>query len=396
MKGGNSSKIGTGALRNVFALGFVSFFTDVSSEMCFSILPTFILGLPGASRAVLGVIEGLAEALSYGLRAVSGVFSDRFRRRKAIVLVGYAISNVVKPLFTVAQTVTDALVIRVGDRIGKAVRTSPRDALLSEYVSEKHMGAAFGLHRTLDQTGAILGPMLASALMLFLGFTVRDIFWLSFIPGLIALFILVTLVKERVGKAPGKERILTEVGRVVKGRFSFLLLIVAIFSVGAFNFSFILLRAKDAGVTEALIPLVYAALNVAHTIIAIPAGLLSDRLGKEKVLIIGYGTFLTSALLLSITFGGAAYAFFIAFIYGAYMGIVETVQRALVPGYAAPELRGTAYGIYYLTVGLSFLFANTVIGYLWEVFGSPVAFTYSVITSAVAMTGVAVFVKVRS
>jgi len=396
MKGGNRSKIGTGALRNVFALGFVSFFTDVSSEMCFGILPTFILGLPGASRAVLGVIEGLAEALSYGLRAVSGVFSDRFRRRKAIVLVGYAISNVVKPLFTVAQTVTDALVIRVGDRIGKAVRTSPRDALLSEYVSEKHMGAAFGLHRTLDQTGAILGPMLASALMLFLGFTVRDIFWLSFIPGLIALFILVTLVKERVGKAPGKERILTEVGRVVKGRFSFLLLIVAIFSVGAFNFSFILLRAKDAGVTEALIPLVYAALNVAHTIIAIPAGLLSDRLGKEKVLIIGYGTFLTSALLLSITFGGAAYAFFIAFIYGAYMGIVETVQRALVPGYAAPELRGTAYGIYYLTVGLSFLFANTVIGYLWEVFGSPVAFTYSVITSAVAMTGVAVFVKVRS
>ncbi|HID91426.1 TPA: MFS transporter, partial [Candidatus Bathyarchaeota archaeon] len=232
MKTENSGKSSIAALRNVLALGFVSFFTDISSEMCFSILPAFILGLSGATRATLGLIEGLAEALSYGMRAVSGVISDKLRRRKTIVFVGYALSNAVKPLFSVAQTATDALIIRVSDRVGKGVRTSPRDALLSESVSEKRMGAAFGLHRTLDQLGAILGPVLASTFMLLLGLTMRDVFWLSFIPGLIALLILLILVKERVGKPAGKVRLLEGMGAVLGGSFSLLLLIVGFFSVG--------------------------------------------------------------------------------------------------------------------------------------------------------------------
>ncbi len=155
-------------LRNVYALGFVSFFTDVSSEMVFSLLPVFILGLPGSSKALLGLIEGTAEALSYGMRAVSGVFSDKFRKRKAIILIGYGLSNVVKPLFAVASSALDAFVIRVADRVGKGVRTAPRDALISESVPEGRRGVAFGLHRTLDQTGAIVGPLAASAI-LFLG-----------------------------------------------------------------------------------------------------------------------------------------------------------------------------------------------------------------------------------
>lgn len=387
-KSGESSVV---ALRNVLALGFVSFFTDVSSEMCFSILPAFILGLPGATRSVLGVIEGLAEALSYGMRAVSGVFSDRFRRRKAIVFVGYAFSNAVKPLFSVAQTAIDALLIRVGDRVGKGVRTSPRDALLSESVSGERMGFAFGLHRTLDQMGAILGPILASAFMLLLGFTMRDVFWLSFIPGLVALLILVILVKERVSKPTGEAKLLRGMRDVLKGRFSLLLLIVGLFSIGAFNFSFILLRAKEAGVPEALIPLVYAVINVAHTLIAIPAGLLSDRIGKERVLIMGYGTFLTSALLLSVPFRSPLYAFLVAIIYGTYMGVVETVQRALVPGYAPSDLRGTAYGLYYLVVGGAFLIANTLFGTLWDYVGLTIAGSYSLITSLIAIGSMIVF-----
>ena len=387
-KSGESSVV---ALRNVLALGFVSFFTDVSSEMCFSILPAFILGLPGATRSVLGVIEGLAEALSYGMRAVSGLFSDRFRRRKAIVFVGYAFSNAVKPLFSVAQTAIDALLIRVGDRVGKGVRTSPRDALLSESVSGERMGFAFGLHRTLDQMGAILGPILASAFMLLLGFTMRDVFWLSFIPGLVALLILVILVKERVSKPTGEAKLLRGMRDVLKGRFSLLLLIVGLFSIGAFNFSFILLRAKEAGVPEALIPLVYAVINVAHTLIAIPAGLLSDRIGKERVLIMGYGTFLTSALLLSVSFRSPLYAFLVAIIYGTYMGVVETVQRALVPGYAPSDLIGTAYGLYYLVVGGAFLIANTLFGTLWDYVGLTIAGSYSLITSLIAIGSMIVF-----
>lgn len=392
MRREKNKKSGVRALRNVIALGFVSFFTDVSSEMCFSILPTFILGLPGATRAILGLIEGLAEALSYSLRAVSGIISDRFRRRKAIVFVGYALSSAVKPLFSVAQKPIDALIIRVSDRVGKGVRTSPRDALLSESVSEKRMGAAFGLHRTLDQLGAILGPVLASAFMLLLGLTMRDVFWLSFIPGFVALLILLIFVKERMGKSK-EVRLLRSIKTVLRGRFSLLLLIVGLFSMGAFNFSFVLLRAKEVGVPEALIPLVYAVINVAHTAIAIPAGLLSDKIGKERALVIGYGTFLASALLLLLPLADPLYAFFVAVVFGAYMGIVETVQRALVPGYARRDLRGTAYGLYYLVVGTSFFIANTAVGTLWEHVNLTTAFSYSAITSIIAIASMVAFLR---
>ncbi|KPV65050.1 MAG: Major Facilitator Superfamily protein [Candidatus Bathyarchaeota archaeon BA1] len=386
-------KLCTKAFRNVLSLGLVSFFTDISSEMCFSILPTFILGLPGATRAVLGLIEGLAEALSYGLRAVSGVFSDRFRQRKGIVFVGYALSNAVKPLFSVAQTSIDALLIRVSDRIGKGVRTSPRDALLSESVSERRTGAAFGLHRTLDQLGAILGPVLASAFMLFLGLTMREVFWLSLIPGSVALLILLIFVEERVGKPSEEVRLLKGVKTVLSGRFPLLLLIVGLFSIGAFNFSFVLLRAKEVGVPEVFIPMVYAGINVAHTAIAIPAGLLSDKVGKEKVLIMGYGTFLLSALLLSLPLGNPLYIFFTALVYGAYMGIVETVQRAIIPGYARGDLRGTAYGLYYLVVGSSFLAANMAVGTLWEYVSLTTAITYSAMMSIIAIISMVIFLR---
>jgi len=279
-------KIGTKSRRNIFALGFVSF------------LPTFILGLPGSSRAILGLIEGAAEALSYGMRAVSGVFSDKFRKRKAVVLVGYGLSNVVKPLFSVAQTALDAFTVRVADRIGKGIRTAPRDALLSESVSEEHRGAAFGLHRTMDQSGAILGPIIASALMLFIGFTARDIFWLSFIPGLIAILILAFFVEESVSKVTEKFDLLNGIKDVLKGNFILLLIVVTLFSLGAFNFSFILLNAKESGIADELIPIIYAIINVSHTLIAIPSGILADKIGKEKVLIMGYATFLAAASLI--------------------------------------------------------------------------------------------------
>ncbi|RLI28693.1 MFS transporter [Candidatus Bathyarchaeota archaeon] len=377
--------------RNVIALGFVSFFTDISSEMCFGILPAFILHLPGGTRAVLGVIEGLAEAINYLMRIISGVFSDRFRRRKLLVFIGYAVSNVAKPLFSVARTPVDALIVRLTDRVGKGVRTSPRDALISESVSGKRMGMAFGVHRTLDQLGAILGPALASAFMLFLGLTMRDVFVVSFIPGLMALIVLLVFVKERAGGLKRGFRILSDVRSVLKGRFPFLLLVVAVFSIGAFNYSFILLRAKELGIPEQLIPMIYAVVNVTHTAIATPAGVLSDRVGREKVLMLGYGVFLLSTLLLAIAVQNPLYGFLIAAVYGVYVGIAETVQRALVPSYAPSGLRATAYGVYYLVVGLAFLIANIVVGALWEYVNLGAVVGYSVLTSATAMVLMTIF-----
>ncbi len=391
-KKADEKKVERSSVRNLFALGFVSFFTDMSSEMVFSLLPTFLLGLPGSSRAVLGLIEGTAEALSYALRAVSGIFSDKFRKRKMFVLVGYALSNAVKPLFAVARVPFDVFVIRVSDRVGKGVRTSPRDALLCESVSEKRRGAAFGLHRTLDQAGAIVGPVIASTALLILGFTVRDIFWLSLIPGSIALFIILFLVKEHTGKSTSEFKLLAGIKSALKGNFSLLLIIVGIFSLGAFNFSFVLLNAQEAGIADSLIPLVYAAVNVAHAAIAIPAGVLSDRVGKEKVMVLGYGIFLSTTLLILLPATGYV-ALLIAVMYGAYIGVVETVQRALIPDYVGEKLRGTAYGIYYLVVGSAFFVSNSVVGSLWEYFGSSVASTYSIILSVIAIVAMMLFVR---
>ncbi len=388
----NNKEHKASSVRNIFALGFVSFFTDMSSEMVFSILPAFLLGLPGSSRAILGLIEGTAEALSYGLRAVSGIFSDKFRKRKLFILIGYSLSNAVKPFFAVARVPFDVLLIRVTDRVGKGIRTSPRDALLCESVSEKRRGAAFGLHRTLDQAGAIVGPVIASAVMILLSFTIRDVFWLSLIPGTIALLLILFLVKERASKSVCEFRLLDGVKSVLKGNFSWLLVVVGVFSLGAFNFSFVLLNAGDAGIAASFIPLVYAVVNVAHAAVAIPAGVLSDRVGKEKVMVLGYGVFLSSVLLILLPVNGAV-ALLVAVVYGAYLGIVETVQRALIPDYVGQNLRGTAYGVYYLLVGSAFFVSNAVVGTLWEIYGSSAAATYSIILSVAAISAMLLFVR---
>jgi len=388
-----SEKVSTSTRRNIFALGFVSFFTDMSSEMAFSILPTFLLSLPGSSIAILGFIEGTAEALSYVLRSVSGIFSDKFRKRKSLVLVGYSLSNAVKPLFAIARTPLDVFVVRVSDRVGKAVRTPPRDALLSESVSEKRRGAAFGLHRALDQSGAIVGPVIASTVMLILGLTLRDVFWLTLIPGAIALLILLFVVKERFGDAVGDFQLLAGIKAVLKGNFSWLLVIVGIFSLGAFNFSFVLINAQEAGIVASFIPLVYATVNVAHVAIAIPAGVLSDRIGKEKVMILGYSVFLSSVMLILFLPISGFNAFLVAVSYGLYFGIIETVQRALIPEYVDRNLIGTAYGIYYLVVGSAFFVSNAVVGSLWEYFGSSLASAYSIITSIIAITFMILFLS---
>jgi len=383
------------SFRNVFALGFVSFFTDVSTEMVLSLLPVFIVHLPGSGSAALGIIEGLAESLSYGMRTVSGIFSDKLRKRKIIVLLGYGVSNIVKPLFAAADNVFEAMAIRVADRIGKGIRTAPRDALLSESIDEKRRGMAFGLHRTLDQTGAILGPLAASFLMYTAGLTIRGVFWLSLIPGVAALLTLLFFVQERVAVARRGFSLLTGIQEILKGDFVLLLLVVGIFSLGAFNYSFVLLNASESGVDYRLIPIFYALINLSHTLIAIPSGVLSDRIGKESVLLMGYGAFLAAALSLFLFPRDFYAAFLIAAIFGVYDGIVNTITRALIPKYSESALRGTAYGLYYLIVGSCLLIANITVGALWQSLGPSAAAAYSITLAAASIVGMAILVGRR-
>lgn len=379
-------------MRNVTMLGIVSFFTDFSTEMIVGMLPSFIVTELGASKAILGGIEGSAELVSYAFRLVSGSLSDRFRRRKIFILLGYGLSTISKPFFSVSFNWIDVLIIRISDRVGKGVRTAPRDALISDSVTETTSGKAFGIHRTLDQTGAIAGPIAGYALLQV--YNVRDIFILSLIPGIIAIIILVFFVKEVIGKdiTKGMQRNFYYLLKQNKP-FTILLVITGIYSLGAYNFSFILLKSLDLGVIESSIPLVYAAINITHTAISIPAGIIADRIGKEKILILGYGVLLISSFLMVLLSGNFLYAFVIALIYGIYVGITETVQRAVLPRYADSNVRGTAYGLYNLVIGVGFFIGNILFGYFWDAYSLGVAISFSSIFVASAMIGMTVFIK---
>jgi MFS family permease len=389
-------------LRNVVSMGLVSFFTDFSTEMILGILPLFIVNNLGASRAILGSIEGSSELISYTFRLFSGSLSDKLGKRKIFVLIGYGISTVIKPFFATSTGWLDAFVIRATDRIGKGIRTAPRDALITDSVSESISGKAFGIHRTIDQTGAIVGPIAAFALLPLMD--IRGIFIVSLLPGIVAVIILIFFVKEVSAKRKHSDTtkstktiMLSNFGSVLKGNSSFVLLLVisAIFSVGTFNYSFILLKASDLGIGKDVIPLVYAVINISHTIIGIPAGVLADRIGKEKVLIIGYFMFLVSAMLMIGLSGNSHYAYVLAAIFGLYVGISETVQRAVIPKYISSDLRGTAFGLYNVVVGTCFFISNITFGFLWDNYNLITAISYSIIFTSTAIIGMFAFVKAK-
>jgi MFS family permease len=385
---------GNSGMRNVTALGVVSFFTDFSTEMVLGVLPLFIVSSLGASRAILGVIEGSSELTSYAFRMVSGSLSDKVGKRKIFVIAGYSLSTITKPFFAASSGWLDAFVVRFGDRMGKGLRTAPRDALIADSVQESRAGRAFGLHRTIDQIGAIIGPVAAFALLQFMD--IRGIFLISLIPGVIAVLILVFFVKEvAIKRSLTQTNILSNIDRVIRSNkpFVLLLIITGIFGIGAFNFSFILLRASDLGIPDNLIPLVYAIINVAHTAIGIPSGILADKVGKEKVLIIGYSVFALSTALMLLFSENTFYAYMLAAIFGLYMGISETVQRAVVPKYVVSELRGTAYGLYNVVIGTTFFVANVVFGFLWDNYSLDTAISYSIIMTVAAISGMFIFIR---
>lgn len=375
--------------RNVVNLGLVSMFTDMSTEMVLGVLPVFLVGELGLTRSALGLIEGSAEATSYVFRMFSGVISDRLNRRKLLVLVGYFLSTVVKPLFALSASGLQALTIRLFDRVGKGVRTAPRDALLSESVPREQIGRSFGLHRTLDQTGAIIGPAVAFILIPFIG--LRGVFWVSFIPGLASVLILILFVKEAKASSSRSMGFVNDFRSVLTKQFTILLVIIGVFSIGAYNFSFILLKSSDLGVASAIIPLIYVTINITHTFTGIPIGILSDKFGEERVLILGYCFFAATSLISILAVNGWLYALIIALLYGIYQGVGETVQRAIIPKYSQLSPRATAYGVYYLAVGICLLAANLVAGSLWDMFGFQATFTYSLVTSIAAILSLAVF-----
>jgi MFS family permease len=349
----------------VIALGFTSLFTDVATEMIFPLLPVFLASL-GGGPTFLGFVEGVADATSSFLKLASGYLADRTKKRAPIVFAGYLVSSVVRPLVALATAPWHVLVVRATDRVGKGIRTSPRDAIIASSVPKEQAGRAFGFHQAMDHAGAIVGPLIATGLLAF-GFTLRGVFWMAVIPGVLSI-VAVLLVREP--SAP------TEVeahgGPPLSSRFTFYLAILLLAALGGSSDAFLLLRARECGVSVTAIPVLWAVFNVSRFTFAYFGGTLSDRVPRVRLIVSGWIVYAIAY----VGFGRASapwhvWALFI--FYGVYYGLVEPVEKALIRDLVPASARGRAYGQYNFVLGIAAIPAGVLTGFLWQRFGAPTA-----------------------
>ena len=383
--------------RNVIALGVASLLNDVSSEMIFPLLPAFLTSVLGASPTFLGAIEGTADSVSSLLRIPSGWLADR-HRRKPLVVAGYAVANLVRPAVAAATAPWHVLAIRLLDRVGKGVRTAPRDALLADSAPPEDRGRAFGFHRSMDHIGAVVGPLLASVLFAAVGRSYRWLFLLASLPGLATVLFTLTLVREprtalgdrssAVGEEPAAPVAVGRKPAAASRRFYGLLLAILCFGLGNSTDAFLLLRLEQGGVDVVLLPFLWSALHVVKVASAYPLGRLSDRVGRVPIIVAGWSYY-------AIIYAGFAAAssplwlsvVFVA--YGLFYGFTEGAERALVSDLAPAERRGEAFGLYNAAVGIVALPASLAMGAIWQAYGQPAAFGFG---AAMAVLGAVVLV----
>jgi MFS family permease len=364
---------------NIIWLGIVSFFTDVSSEMIFPLLPIFLTTVLGAGALAVGIIEGAADATASLLKVVSGWWSDRTGRRKPFTVAGYSISALIKPLFAFSTSWVHVLVARFTERTGKGIRDAPRDAIIAASSVKGTRGKAFGIHHTLDTAGAIVGPLVA-VVLLSAAFGFREIFLIATIPAFIAVAVLVLFVKEVRGEK-NKRSLLPSINALPREAKLFILA-AGIFALGQFSWAFFILRTIDVGFTATSAMLFYLLFNIVHALFSTPLGMLSDKVGRRPVLIVGYLFF----ALVSIGFTQASpFLILLLFmLYGLCIAITDVVQRAYISDLVEPRLRGTAIGSLNTVVGVAALPASVLAGVLWSSFGATAAFVYGAALAAVA------------
>ncbi|MFL6262269.1 MAG: MFS transporter [Thermoanaerobaculia bacterium] len=379
--------------RNVVALGAVSFLTDVATEMTYPLIPVFLATVLGASATYVGTIEGAAETTAALLKWASGWWSDRVARRKPLVLAGYALASIVRPLIGLAQSAVQVLGIRVADRVGKGIRTSPRDALIADSVDPAIRGRAFGFHNAADNLGAVLGPLIAFAFLRWEGLPLRTVFLLTAIPGALAVLALIFGVREVPRTAPPKRDGEAGLRTPLGGRFWAYLGVLLLFTLGNSTDAFLLLRAGQLGVATSLIPILWALLNLVKALSNTPGGILSDRLGRKPLIAAGWLVYAAVYFL----FGRAGqtwHAWALFAVYGVYFGLTEGVEKALVADLVPKDRRGAAFGWYNLAIGVGALPASLLFGALWDRWGSATAFNFGALLALAAAVGV-IFVVPR-
>jgi MFS family permease len=391
---------------NVIALAGVSLATDVSSEMTYPLLPLFLTTVLGASATTLGGIEGAAESTAALIKLVSGWLSDRAHRRKPLVLAGYLLASATRPLIGLAQSAMQVLAIRLTDRVGKGIRTSPRDALIASSVDAGIRGRAFGFHRAADNLGAVIGPLIAFALLRYgHGIDLRRVFLLTAIPAAVAVLLLAFGVHEspagpggaaaevpRPDSSAAPEAVLR--GRLGSRYWAFLA-ILFVFTLGNSSDAFLLLQAARLGVGAALLPILWAALNLVKALSNTPGGALSDRFGRRPLLIAGWLVYGVVYLL----FGQAHetwHVWVLFAVYGLYFGLTEGVEKALVADFVPAERRGAAFGWYNLAIGAGALPASLLFGLIADRAGISAAFTLGALLALAAAVGIAFVAPART
>src|SRR5450631_1339991 len=362
--------------KSVWALGFVSLLMDVSSELIHSLLPVFLVTVIGTSMAVVGLIEGVAEATAAITKVLSGALSDRIGKRKLLVGIGYGLAVITKPIFPLASTAWQVLAARFVDRIGKGIRDAPRDALVADITPPAIRGASYGIRQALDTVGGFAGPLLAMALMALYANDFRAVFWWAVVPAALAVLLIIVGVREPDGvKAtarPGwplhKEDLLR-----LSPAFWIVVAVGVMFTFARFSQAFLVLKAQAEGLALALIPFVFVWMNLIYAATATPAGILSDRIGRVKLLSCGLGALFIADLTLAFVPGlGGVFAG--VGLWGLHLGFSQGLLSALVADTAPEDLRGTAFGLFNLLSGGALLVASVLAGWLWQSFGATSTF----------------------
>jgi MFS family permease len=353
-----------GVTRNVFLLGVVSFVADIASEMAYPLIPVFLTSTLGAPVAAMGAIEGVAEGTASSLKVASGWLSDRVGRRKGLVTAGYALSALGKALLALAFAWPQVFAARFVDRFGKGVRTSPRDALIADGTPASLLGRAFGFHRALDTAGAVVGPLIALLLVGGLSLGIRTVLLVAVVPGVASVALLLVLVRD----IPVKGAVRAEAGDPparAPGAYWAFLAVVLVFAIGNSSDTFLILRAKDVGLSLSLVVVAYVSFNVSYTLLSMPAGVVSDRVDRRLLYTLGLVIFglvyLGFAWLPS-----TAWVWPLFVVYGCYMALTEGTGRALVAEVAPSGRRGTFLGLYHTSVGLAAVLASVMAGLLWQ------------------------------
>jgi len=380
-----------GITGNVLILGLVSLLTDISSEMIYPLLPLFLTTVLGGGPAFLGVIEGIAESTASILKLFSGIMSDRVRARKRFVLWGYGISALARPLIALATSPLAVLFIRFADRVGKGIRTSPRDALIAESIDPEGRGKAFGFHRSMDHAGALIGPLIATLLLTWFVTDIRTVFLLSAIPGGLAVILILLKVRESApsGKSKGDSNFLT---KLPSGRLRTYLLILIIFTLGNSSDAFLLLRAGQLGVTPARIPLLWTFFHLVKMVSTMPFGALSDRIGRRGVIVTGWGVYALAYI--GFAFATTEMHIWLLFaFYGLFYGLTEGVEKAMLADIAEPGERGGAFGWYNCATGNGALPASMIFGFIWQRFNPLAAFGFGAVLASIAAAALLFMVK---